>query len=255
MSIFDFFSSNTPAATTTPAPAAPTPAPAPAATGAQQAAGANPTIPTAGNSPVQTDPANPTAAPKSPLDNYQDLWKIDTTQQPATPASLFETDPAKYMEAAAQLNFAQILKPEQLTAISQGGEAATQAFAASINSVAQAVFAQATHANTKLIEQALVQQRQEFAKELPNLIKRHNVSDSLRTSNPAFNHPAAAPILSAMEAQLTKKYPTATASEIQQHAQTYLSAFAGVIAPQTVPQPAASAPDEVDWEALLSGPK
>ena len=148
-----------------------------------------------------------------------------------------------------------MLQPEQMQAILAGGEGAAQAFMQAMNQVAQGVYAQSAFATTKIVEQAVNKAQERFSAEIPAHVKKLQVSDSLRTENPALNHPAASPILGAVDSQLTTKYPNASATEITKMAKQYLEQFANVV---TQPQQAASAaaaqaskPKETDWSGFL----
>ncbi len=228
-----------------------------------QPAAQQPTQAQPGNFPEQATPAmasdsgNPnvpagTNAPAAGLDQFTELWKAPE-QSPETPANpgAFNVNPQQLMEAARKIDFSKAITPDQLSAINQGGAAAQQAFAQALNTVAQTVYAQSTHATTKLIESAIARSQESIRAELPQHIKRQTVSDTLRSDNPAFSHPAAAPILGALQQQLTVKYPTATSAEISKLAQDYLTSFAGVLQPkqQTNQQPQTSS--GTDWDAYL----
>lgn len=230
--------------------ATPAPAPAPAATPEQAAVNANPTVPNPTNTPHLVDPNNPGAQVKSPLDNFADLWKNDPKQQQQQPTGFGPIDPKTFADAAQKLDFSQIIKPENLAAISQGGEAATRAFAESMNGVAQAVYAQSAHATTQLIDSALAKAEASFAAKIPTLIKSHNLTNGLTTENPALSHPAAAPILGALQQQLTLKYPNATEAELKSMAGDYLKNFASLVTPApTTPQ--SKAETGTDWDAYF----
>jgi hypothetical protein len=228
MSFFDLFNS-------TPAAPEPTPAPAPSP------------APTAPASAAPTTPAEPL-----PLDSFKTLWDTDPNASPDQPFAL-NADPAKFMEAAKTMNFGSIIPPETLSAINQGGEAATAAFQAAMNTVAQATYAQSAHAAAKIVEMAVQKAEASFEARVPELIKRHTAASGLREENPIFNHPSAAPIVGALEAQMAKKYPNATANELRSMAKDYLTQFAGAVSPQKADPSNTStlAKGEVDWDALI----
>jgi len=244
MSIFSqIFGSGTPAPAPTTAPA---PAPAPAQ---EQAAPGN--IPAA--PAVVATPENPSAP--EPLAEFKDLWA--PTENPAVPnASLFSgIDPNKIMEAAKGTDFTKLITQESLQAIGQGGDAAMAAFSQSLNQVAQGVYAQSAMATTKIVEAALAKQRESLDSELPGLYKKHAVSDALRSDNPVFNNPAVQPIIAALEAQLSLKYPQATTSELRTQAQKYVEALGGALNPTTANQPnpatTQAKANEPDWSTFL----
>lgn len=197
-----------------------------------------------------TTPATPVEP--LPLDSFKTLWDTDPNASINQPFAL-NADPAKFMEAAKTMNFGSIIPPETLTTINQGGEAATAAFQSAINSVAQATYAQSAHAAAKIVEMAVQKAEASFEARVPDLIKRHTAASGLREDNPIFNHPSAAPIVGALEAQMAKKYPNATANELRSMAKDYLTQFAGAVSPQKVNPSNTStlAKGEVDWDALI----
>lgn len=216
--------------TTTAAPAATSPTPAPV------------TQPTPAPAP-ETPPAE-----ISPLDQFKTLWEPSTTQttpDATLPANIFAgADPTKMLEAARKVDFAKSIPPEVLAKITAGGPDAAAAFASAINDVSQRSYAQSSFAATKIVEAALAKFQEGIDSRLPGQIKRHAVSDSIRESNPALQHPAAAPIMEALQAQMAVKYPNATVTEIREMAGQYLTSFAGTV----VGKPKAEAvPKSEDW--------
>ena len=230
----------------TPQQPAAAPAPVPAQPGNLPAA-----------APDQGQPANvnaPAASPTAPLegmDQFTDLWKPAESPAGGVPNGMFNVDPAKLMEAAGRMDFSKAVAPEQLQAISAGGPEAMQAFAQAMNKVAQTVYAQNAMATTKIVEQALKQSKDSFMGELPQHIKRQQVSDTLRTENPAFSHPAAAPILGALEQQMAVKYPNATASELASMSRQYLENFSNMMKKPEAASTQSSSNGEVDWNSFL----
>lgn len=259
MNIMDFFRPASPAA-----PVANTPAPAPQPQPVQ--------MPTPGNIPPQTAQTaqgmtDPTLAPNgivppgtnktnppSPLDAFNDLWNNPTNPDPAAvPAPLLSMDPAKVQEAARRVSFIQNAATEQqMAAIAAGGTEAVKAMMEVMNTVSQNAYAQAAMAATKITETALSRAQTQYDARLPDMIKRHTVSDSIRTNNPAFTHPAVAPIISALEQQLVVKYPTATAAELNAMARQYMEAAGSAFAPPTQQtQQQKQAAGETDWMGFM----
>lgn len=200
----------------------------------------------AGNPGSQTNPNEPAG-----LDKFNDLWKPAESPAGEQPNGLFNVDPKQLMEAARKIDFTKVIQPTQLQAIAQGGEQAVTAFAQALNTVAQTVYAQNAHATAKIVEQAVNRSQETMRNELPQHIKRQTVSESLRTENPALSHPAAAPILGALEQQLTTKFPNATASEIKSMATDYLTSFAGTFQ-KPAQQSSQSTPSGTDWDSWIS---
>lgn len=200
---------------------------------------------------VNSNPADPNA---SQLDNFNTLWQPNT-DAPTEPQPLINVDPKSLAEAASKTNFVKMISPEQMQAIAAGGEGAVQAFAQAMNKVAQGVYAQSAFATTKIVEQAVAKAQERFTSEIPNHVKKLQVSESLRNENPALNHPAASPILGAIESQLTVKHPNASSTEITNMARQYLEQFATAV---NKPKEAAKAKQAAetnqgtDWNSFLS---
>jgi hypothetical protein len=194
--------------------------------------------------------SNP-APTATPFDQFADLWKTPESSGDAKPTGVFgDVDPKKFMEAAGKIDFAKVVTPDQLQQISAGGESAMAAFAQALNAVAQT-----TYASTKIVEQAMARAKDSFLAELPQHIKQQTVKENLRANNPVFSNPAVQPIISALEAQLTVKYPNATAGEITSMAQNYVEALGTSFAPkQTDPKSQGGKPgarEETDWSSFL----
>lgn len=218
MSIMDYFRTAPAAQTASPSV---TPNPAAGVPGA-----ANGSVPAVKPGSDGSVPAIPIAAEgdKSPLANFDKLWEIDPNAKKA--ASLVPTisnDPKKLMEAARGFDFTKAIDPTTLEGITKGKP---EAFITGINQAVQAAFAQSMGTTSNLITQALQVQEKTFNEQvIPDILRKHNISNQLRTDNKLFESPAAAPLLAMLENQFSSKYPTASAAEISQHAKEYLSAF------------------------------
>lgn len=240
MSIFDIFR-----------PATPTPAPAPLAAPGNNSPGlpgthSSPTTPPNGTVPTQP----PATEPASPLDSFKDVWS--NTNTPEAPEALFgKLDPNKLMESARQVDFAKVIKPEQLTAISQGGDGAVQAFATALNSVAQTVYGQSTLATTKIVEEALKRNSESYDTKMQEMVRKFSVNEGLQTSNPLLSNPAVQPLVSALTDQLARKYPNASSAEIQSQVNGYFQQLGTAFAPApTTPKSQSVKPAE-DWASFM----
>lgn len=216
-----------------------------------QATPATPTAAAPTSTPTSSAPATPPVE-VSPLDSFKDLWQPVNTEgiDGTLPANMFAgADPAKMLEAARKVDFSKSIPPDVLTKITAGGPDAAAAFAQALNDVSQRAYAQSSFASTKIVEAALAKFQEGLENRLPSQIKKHQVSDSIRSANPALQHPAAAPIMEAMQAQLTVKYPNATVNEIRDMASQYVSAFTSA----ATPKPASAAvPASEDWGKFFS---
>jgi hypothetical protein len=228
------------------------------------AQGANPAIqaqvaqqqaqPTPGNIPavnnMPADANNPTvpAAPEG-LDKYKDMWNVKPEDMPKPPESAFAgVTPEAIQGVAAKTDFSKVVTPEMMQAISAGGEGAVAATLQAMNAMAQDTYAQSAQASIKLIEKALDKQREEFQAALPNMIKQQNVTNNLRSSNPIFNHPAAAPMLETLQKQMQLKNPNADAATIQKQAEEFLVSFATAANPPKQEKQKVNVSE--DWESF-----
>jgi hypothetical protein len=188
----------------------------------------------------------------SPLDGFKDLWSNPVQKEgdpkPFNPSQIFNLDPNSMKEAVGKIDFASSVTPEQLQAISAGGEDAVKAFAQAMNSVAQTTMTMSTTAAAKMIEQAMTGASGALDSRVDRQVKLHQVSSQLQETNPALNHPAAAPILEGIKQQLVNKYPTASSAEITKLAGEYLSNFASLAAGKKEEAAQPTSPDQAtDW--------
>lgn len=222
MSIFDkLFGSQQPATPAAPAAGIPT-QPGNLNPGAPSGDPANPTLPNGAVDASKKD--------QSPLDQFTQLWEpVAVDPNAPKPEPLVNFDPKQVAEAAKKLDFSKLVTPDQMQAITAGGEGAAQAFMQAMNSVAQGAFAQSMFANSKMTEQAVAKAQAMFENMIPAHVKKLTVSDNLRSENPVFNHPAASPILGAIEAQMSVKFPNASPTELTALAKQYLENFADAV--------------------------
>ena len=213
----------------------------------------NSTVPGTNAAPNGIVPTGASEAPeRTPLDTFSEIWKTDpNAKDPNAPFS-FNVDPNKLMEAAGKIDFAKVVGPETLAKIAAGGTDAAAAFADALNKVTQQSFAQSALASSKMVEQAVAQTRSQMESQIPGMIKKQSLSDSLRDDNPAFNHPAASPVIAALETSLQTKYPNATVTELRDMAKNYFVALGDAFVPKT---PTAAeinkSNKEVNWEQFL----
>lgn len=205
----------------------------------------NPTLP----NPAIVDPAK---KEESPLANFAELWKpTESKSDPQDNSFLGPVDPAKVMEAAKRTDFTKVVTPEQMQKIAAGGQEAVTAMMEAMNSVTQAAFAQSAMTSAKLVEQALSKAESKFTSDLPQHFKKMSVSENLRNENPIFNNPAVSPIISALEFQLTQKYPNASSSEITKMAKEYISDFGNAVVPKPQEEQNKNQSQEYDWTKFI----
>jgi len=207
--------------------------------------------------PGQTPPIEPAkpAATVSPLEGFKDLWEPAKEAAPGSAPVNFNADPTKLMEAATKIDFAKVIKPEQLAAIQAGGEGATKALVEMMQVMQQTTYAQSTFAATKIAEAAVAQAQDNFTKQLPALLRKQGLSNDLLKENPALAHPALQPVIQAMQTQFSDKFPNATSTELLEMAQNYVASMGKVFSPPDAPSSAArkTKGSETDWSKFLGG--
>lgn len=164
------------------------------------------------------------------LDKHKDMWQppVDSEGKPVPGKKKqnFSIDPAKIMEYAGKQDFKKFVKPETIAAIQKGGEEGSAAFLQAMQDIGSSTFASSMTAASQLMQRALDAKDLDFEARLPELFKKYSLKDTLRTKNPALSHPAAAPIIEAIQDVLARKNPDATAEQLRSTAEQFLTDFA-----------------------------
>jgi len=205
------------------------------------------------NGVVPPGGADPSPEPASPLDKYKDLWQPVATD-PNAPQAQQQVDPAKLMEAARKVDFSSALNQETLAKVAAGGDEAIKALLESFNSFGQQVYGQSAVTTARIVEQAVSQARDQFISEIPNVIKNQGARNKVFDDNPAFKHPAIAPMIDAQVQQLAQKFPKASPAELTSMAKDHLQAMAALISPPKADASASGKTGDqgVDWDAYMS---
>lgn len=203
-----------------------------------------------------TQPADPaamgsnpsaTAAEASPLDSFKTLWDTDpNAPKPADPRIFGDVDPKALLQAASQIDFTSVVTPEMLTAIQGGGEAGTQALLQALNKTQQLGYAQSAAATAKLIDQAIAKASERFTASIPDVLKQQNTLN-LVNNHPILSHPAAAPLVQSLTAQMQQKFPTATPEQLQAHVNNHLVAFSQALLASQQPNNPNPGKDQINW--------
>lgn len=245
MSIFNLFgggNTSTPAAPATPDPSKP----------ANPGNAPDTPSPTAVDDVSKGAPATETASdkPASPLDQYKDIWEAKPNDN--SKAQPMVIDPAKVAEVMKNADFSSAMSQDNLAKIAAGGEDAVQAFASTINEVARQVMTQSTLVTNKMIEQQVAQAMEASQAQIPGLVKKQTLAANLSQSNPVFANPAVKPVIEAIQTQLSNKYPDASAAELTDMAQQFVTTMAESLLPQQTTTPQQGAADGMDWEKFLT---
>lgn len=170
----------------------------------------------------------------NPMDKFKDIWQPPTdkdgkpkqaTKQSAIPS----VDAAKIMEFAGKQDFKKFVKPETLAAISKGGDEGMAAFAQAMQDIGSSTFASAVTASSQMMKAALERQSEQFEAGLSERFTKFSLKENLGNKNPVLKHPAAKPIVDALQSVLAQKYPDHSAADLQATAEDFLSTFASSI--------------------------
>lgn len=170
----------------------------------------------------------------NPMDKFKDIWQPPTdkdgkpkqsTKQSAIPS----IDANKIMEFAGKQDFKKFVKPETLAAISKGGEEGMAAFAQAMQDIGSSTFASAVTASSQMMKAALERQAEQFESGLSERFTKFSLKENLGNKNPVLKHPAARPIVDALQSVLAQKYPDHSAADLQTTAEEFLTTFASSI--------------------------
>jgi hypothetical protein len=189
----------------------------------------NPTVPSAAT--PQSDGKGPGAFPaagagdKSPLDGFQELWKIDPANKSQLPdlVQKFNMDPAKLAEVASKVDFSKAVNPE-LAAKALSGDAT--AFAQVLSAVAQNSLVQSTNVAGRMMETQQTKFVEALQAHIPNILKQHSTTAAVQDSSAVFQNPAVSPVVTALQTQILAKNPNATPQEVSQQVSAYMTGLA-----------------------------
>lgn len=232
------------------APAAPAPTGGPVA--AQMNGPANPGAAPA-NMLNQPAPAPAPAADPHPLDQFTEYFKpkvqdpnaqhVPTLADPFLPT----LNPQELRQKVATANFAAGIPAEKMQAAMSGDAAA---FAEVLNHASREAFAAATQMAHQLAETSARTGVDRFNGTLDSRVREMQLRGQTAT-NPALNHPAAAPMLAAVKMQIASTNPNLGAAEVQAQAEQYFTEFANSLAPKAA-TPTQPTPGKSDFSYLLN---
>lgn len=184
----------------------------------------NPMIPDNTNTPQQQQSAdNPN--PESPLDKFNDLWRMEPTQGNQAPN--FRIDPQQLGKVTSQMDFSRSVSQEDLAQIVNGGEEAVGALMNVLNGVGRQIFSMNAQFTSHMTEQGYSTAQQAIDAGLPNLVKKQFSQNELFQSNPKLKEPALQPLVMAIQSQVAQKYPNATPSEVNAMVDQYFTEVVG----------------------------
>lgn len=248
MGILDMFKSAPVATPVTPA--------TPATTPPQQ--GNIPAVPT-----VTVDPNNPTAPiadsvsvevkDDSPLAPFKGLWETipNENKDDVTATGPVPLEHAAVQKVMAKADFSKVITPEQLAAITAGGEEAAAALPEMMNAIVREAMTHTTLINDQLTQKAVTAALAVEKAKIPALLREQQATDHAKNANPIFKNSAVKPIVEATQAQLLQKFPNATANEITTMTQDFIIAMGKEFAPKVTDDIAETG--GTNWDMFIEG--
>lgn len=191
--------------------------------------------------------APPAPGPLPEMDKFTDLFK-QRQVDPAAPKRLTLADPilapldqAAFQQQVSNANFAAAISPE-LLAKAAGGDAA--ALAQALNQATQAAFAAGTQLTHGLVEHGARTAAERLDSTLGVKIRNQQISMQ-NVDNPVLQHPAVAPLVGAIKAQIANQNPQATPQEVLAATTEYFTNMVSAFqAPAKAQETAAMAADK-----------
>ena len=217
-----------------PAPVAQTPvSPAPPAS---VPSGIVPGAPADGVTPNPADATNAfsnTAAAtegQTPLDEYSKIYDNKETPQGQQVPDVLAATIGEFNTAAGKLDFTRGIDPA-LAEKALGGD--PESLLLMMNNVARNAFAQSSYSSSQITKNALDTRMEGVTKSLPEMLRKQQANAGLIDNNSNLSHPAVQPIVHAVQAQIAKQFPEATAAELQAHTMKYMQSVGTLFNPST----------------------
>ena len=173
---------------------------------------------------------NQNQEPKSPLDDFADLWepRKDKDGKPIVQNNepIVAFDEQKFNDALSKLDLTKSIDPE-LRQKALGGD--QQALSELLNGVGRSTLGLTAKMVTSLVKDSVTRSQDQIRREMGESQRSFATKQNLVTENPVLNHPAVSPLVSALEAQIRNKFPDASPQELTQHAKTALFSMAEAI--------------------------
>ena len=197
----------------------------------------------------------PAGGPVNPLDSFSDMFKpraVDPNapKQPTLADPILgQLDPAAFRQQVEQANFAASIPQETIQRAISGD---AQAFSDAINAAAREAFAAAAQLSHGLVEHGSRTAAERLNGTLDSRIKNYQLKTQ-NTSIEQLQHPAVAPMLSAVKMQIAQSNPQLSPEAVQQQAEQYFMQMADVLsAPKRQAAEQAARPKETDFSSYLS---
>ena len=215
------------------------------------------TLPATQQLPVTQPQVTTTQQQTPPEDIFKDLWSNDPKLE-APQGINFNIAPDKLQELAGKVDYAALVPVDIRQRIMAGGEDAINAMLEAQNLTSRAVYANSIQGTTKLVEMAAKDAEERITASLESKFKLMSLKDHFAVTNPALQDPMLKPIVDSCQAQVVKKFPNASSTEIAQMTEQYFNQVAGKLAPgMNKPAPVLDASGrpaqaDFDWAAYLN---
>lgn len=194
----------------------------------------------------------------NPLDGFSKVWeapvKVEGAPADFDPSNIFQLNQESMQKALASVDFAGSITEDQVAAVQGGGPEAVKALMSMLNNTARQTMGAATQASAKMIETAMSGAAGSLDGKISSQVRQQQITSHLQDTNPAINHPAAAPMIHALSTQLTQQFPKASPAEISQKVQEYMTGFAALASGKSdAAAQAAKSAEGTDWEQYYQG--
>lgn len=225
------------------------------------------------NNQEEIDPATGKPKVKDGKDelgvDLQSLWENDPVD-PNAPKDqdtgyLPKIDPAQLQATIGKMDFTKGIKPEQLQAITAGGEGATQAVLQIVNQAGQQNALTMFSAASKMIEQALTTAESRFAARMPGQVRDTLASTNLSESNLAAKDPRFGHLVESVRNRISDKYPKLNAKQVEFYVNKHFADLRDTLTPKSktkTPEEEEVVNDNLlkkgdptaDWQQWFDGP-
>ena len=196
--------------------------------------------------------------PTPPEDMFKDLWSNDPKQEEQQGIN-FNIAPDKLQELATKnIDLGNLMTPDLQQRIMAGGQDALAALTEAMNITGRTVYANSIQGTTKLVQMAAQDAEARITASLESKFKLMGLNDHLANTNPALQDPMLKPIVESCKAQVVKKFPNASSTEIAKITDQYFNQIAAKLAPGlSKPAPQVDyqgkpVQQEIDWAAYLN---
>lgn len=182
---------------------------------------------------TQPDTNDPTKAAATILDGYAKMFE-KKEPDPNAPqeqnfAVAFDSNGVK--EQLGKMDFAKMVNPADMAAITAGGEGAAAALGNVMNTMMRQMMFMSSKFSAESANRAAEFAQSRLNGTIPDMVRNQFVNAELSTI-PNANHPALQPLVQGLTMSFQQQFPKATPQEIATHVRTYMQTMGQTFAPQ-----------------------